>query len=45
MSEALRLARVVYSQAGVDLRVQGVLPRPWRSLAAGLGREQDALRP
>jgi diaminohydroxyphosphoribosylaminopyrimidine deaminase/5-amino-6-(5-phosphoribosylamino)uracil reductase len=45
MTEALRLARVVYSQVGVDLRVQGVLPRPWRSIAASLGREQDALRP
>jgi diaminohydroxyphosphoribosylaminopyrimidine deaminase/5-amino-6-(5-phosphoribosylamino)uracil reductase len=47
MSEALRLARVVYSQAGVDLRVQGVLPRPWRSITASMGpdHDQDTLRP
>jgi diaminohydroxyphosphoribosylaminopyrimidine deaminase/5-amino-6-(5-phosphoribosylamino)uracil reductase len=44
MSEAIRLAQVVYSQTGADLRVQGVLPRPWRTIAASLGREQDVLR-
>jgi diaminohydroxyphosphoribosylaminopyrimidine deaminase/5-amino-6-(5-phosphoribosylamino)uracil reductase len=45
MNEALRLARVAYSHAGVDLRVQGVLPRSWRSIAASLGPDQDFLHP
>jgi diaminohydroxyphosphoribosylaminopyrimidine deaminase/5-amino-6-(5-phosphoribosylamino)uracil reductase len=44
MSRALRLARVIYSHSGVDLRVQGILPRPWRSIAASLGRDQDQVQ-
>jgi diaminohydroxyphosphoribosylaminopyrimidine deaminase/5-amino-6-(5-phosphoribosylamino)uracil reductase len=39
MSEALRLQDVVYSEVGGDLRVQGVVPQPWREMLGDLGRE------
>lgn len=36
MSEAARLHSVVYSEVGGDLRIQGTLDRPWRSLLSAL---------
>jgi diaminohydroxyphosphoribosylaminopyrimidine deaminase/5-amino-6-(5-phosphoribosylamino)uracil reductase len=38
MSEALRLEDVSCSESDGDLRVQGIVPRPWRSRLSPLGK-------
>jgi diaminohydroxyphosphoribosylaminopyrimidine deaminase/5-amino-6-(5-phosphoribosylamino)uracil reductase len=45
LDAAARLLRILVSRVDGDLRVQGILPQPWRSILDQLGTEAPAVPP